>query len=166
MILQAVQHPFIISLWGVFQDTANQNMVMYFLPSGRLFTLLPRYNAAKVTLALNYLHSKNIIYRELKWEDVLLNFDGHTNIADFGFARSTERRPSGRCVVPQTTLHPSCMYIIGNVRYNESLIFKMLSGLPPFHEPDISPVMLHEKIAQGPVCIKWPAFRAKATDSS
>ncbi|TBU51539.1 kinase-like domain-containing protein, partial [Dichomitus squalens] len=91
MILQAVQHPFIISLWGAFQDTANQNMVMYFLPSGRLFTLLPRYNVSlscahsipEVTLALNYLHSKNIIYRELKREDVLLNFDGHTNIADF-----------------------------------------------------------------------------------
>ena len=44
------------------------------------------------------------------------------------------------------------------------LIFEMLSGLPPFHEPDISPVVLYEKIAQGPACIKWPAFNAHATD--
>lgn len=41
----------------------------------------------------------------------------------------------------------------------------MLSGLPPFHEPDISPVVLYEKIAQGPTCIKWPAaFQHNATD--
>lgn len=40
----------------------------------------------------------------------------------------------------------------------------MLSGLPPFHEPDISPVVLYEKIAQGPACIKWPAFHPNATD--
>ena len=44
------------------------------------------------------------------------------------------------------------------------LIFEMLSGLPPFHEPDISPVVLYEKIAQGPSCIKWPAFHPNATD--
>ena len=58
------------------------------------------------------------------------------------------------------------------MRYNKSvdwyalgvLIFEMLSGLPPFHEPDISPVVLYEKIAQGPACIKWPAFNAHATD--
>lgn len=44
------------------------------------------------------------------------------------------------------------------------LIFEMLSGLPPFHEPDISPVVLYEKIAQGPGAIKWPAFHPNATD--
>ena len=40
----------------------------------------------------------------------------------------------------------------------------MLSGLPPFHEPDASHVVLYEKIAQGPACIKWPPFHANATD--
>ena len=44
------------------------------------------------------------------------------------------------------------------------LIFEMLSGLPPFHEPDIAPVKLYEKIATGPSCIKWPAFHPNATD--
>ena len=44
MILQAVQHPFIINLWGAFQDTANLYMVMDFVPGGELFTLLRRSN--------------------------------------------------------------------------------------------------------------------------
>lgn len=44
LILQAVQHPFIINLWGTFQDTANLYMVMDFVPGGELFTLLRRSN--------------------------------------------------------------------------------------------------------------------------
>jgi serine/threonine protein kinase len=43
-MLQAVQHPFIINLWGTFQDTSNLYMVMDFVPGGELFTLLRRSN--------------------------------------------------------------------------------------------------------------------------
>lgn len=44
MMLQAVQHPFIINLWGTFQDSTNLYMVMDFVPGGELFTLLRRSN--------------------------------------------------------------------------------------------------------------------------
>ena len=40
----------------------------------------------------------------------------------------------------------------------------MLSGLPPFHEPDITPVKLYEKITIGPACIKWPEIHHNAKD--
>ena len=46
MMLQAVQHPFIINLWGTFQDTANLYMVMDFVPGGELFTLLRKVNVS------------------------------------------------------------------------------------------------------------------------
>ena len=42
MVLQVVQHPFIIKLWGVFQDSSNLYMVMDFVPGGELFTVLRR----------------------------------------------------------------------------------------------------------------------------
>ena len=45
------------------------------------------------------------------------------------------------------------------------LIFEMLSGLPPFHEPKISHVVLYEKIKRGTEYIQWPArLDANATD--
>lgn len=45
-MLEAVQHPFIINLWGTFQDSANLYMVMDFVPGGELFTLLRRSNVS------------------------------------------------------------------------------------------------------------------------
>jgi len=177
-MLCAVQHPFIINLWGTFQDSTNLYMVMDFVPGGELFTLLRRSNrfpdpvakfyAAEVALALNYLHSLDIIYRDLKPENILLNFDGHIKIADFGFARWCETTVWTLCGTPDY-LAPE---IIGNARYNKSvdwyalgvLTFEMLSGLPPYHEPDISPVKLYEKITVGPAYIKWPDFHPNAKD--
>jgi len=178
MMLQAVQHNFIINLWGTFQDSANLYMVMDFVPGGELFTLLRRSNrfpdpvakfyAAEVALALNYMHSLDIIYRDLKPENILLNFDGHIKIADFGFAKYCNTTVWTLCGTPDY-LAPE---ILGGGRYNKSvdwyalgvLIFEMLSGLPPFHEPDAAPMVLYEKISQGPTCIKWPAFNQNATD--
>ena len=41
----------------------------------------------------------------------------------------------------------------------------MLYGLPPFHEPDVSPMTLYNKIAQGPSAVSWPPFfDERATD--
>jgi serine/threonine protein kinase len=38
------------------------------------------------------------------------------------------------------------------------LIFEMLYGQPPFHEPEISPMALYSKISKGPSIIQWPPF--------
>ena len=49
-MLGAVQHPFIINLWGTFQDSANLYMVMDFIPGGELFTLLRRSNVSGISI--------------------------------------------------------------------------------------------------------------------
>ncbi|KAF5322084.1 hypothetical protein D9619_002104 [Psilocybe cf. subviscida] len=181
-MLASVQHPFIINLWGVFQDSGNLYMVMDFVPGGELFTLLRRSNrfpdpvakfyAAEVALALNHLHTQDIMYRDLKPENILLNSDGHIKIADFGFAKQVETVTWTLCGTPDY-LAPE---IIHHQRYNKSvdwyalgvLIFEMLSGLPPYHSSDPntnSHIQLYEKIMRGPAYIKFPAaFNANATD--
>jgi protein kinase A len=134
-MLESVQHPFIINLWGTFQDTANLYMVMDFVPGGELFTLLRRSNvglqqihysssnpraqrfpdpvakfyAAEVALALNHLHSQDIIYRDLKPENILINSDGHIKVADFGFAK--------KCSVTTWTLCGTPDYLAPEVLY-------------------------------------------------
>ncbi|KAF5375545.1 hypothetical protein D9615_009139 [Tricholomella constricta] len=177
-MLEAVQHPFIINLWGSFQDSTNLYMVMDFVPGGELFTLLRRSNrfpdpvakfyAAEVALALNHLHGLDIIYRDLKPENILLNQDGHIKVADFGFAKTCTSTTWTLCGTPDY-LAPE---IVSQQRYNKSvdwyalgvLIFEMLSGLPPYHHSDPNPVLLYERIIRGPAFIKWPAFNGLAMD--
>ena len=121
-----------------------------------------------MALALNHLHSINIIYRDLKPENVLLNYDGHIKIADFGFAKFCPNMTWTLCGTPDY-LAPE---IVGQQRYNKSvdwyalgvLIFEMLSGLPPYHQPVPNPVLLYERIAAGPAHIHWPAFNPDAKD--
>ena len=49
-----------------------------------------RFYAAETLLALEYLHSNNIIYRDLKPENVLLKHCGHIMLSDFGLSKKLE----------------------------------------------------------------------------
>ena len=56
---------------------------------GRIFCThwcyLRRFYLAEILLGIEYLHQKQIIYRDLKPENVLIGADGHLKLADFGW---------------------------------------------------------------------------------
>lgn len=72
-------------------------MLMEYAVGGELFSYLRRLNrfsadatrfyAAEILLAIEYLHHNNIVYRDLKPENLLLDTHGHIKITDFGFAK-------------------------------------------------------------------------------
>lgn len=167
-MLKLVEHPFLIRMWGTFQDSRNLFMVMDYIEGGELFSLLrksqrfpnpvAKFYAAEVTLALEYLHFHNIIYRDLKPENILLDRNGHIKITDFGFAKEVESVTWTLCGTPDY-IAPE---VIATKPYNKSvdwwslgiLIFEMLAGYTPFY--DTTPMKTYEKILLGKVV--YPPF--------
>lgn len=67
-MLESVQHPFIINLWGTFQDPSNLYMVMDFVPGGELFTLLRRSNVSVQTFTFYFMKLiHHDIWTEISW---------------------------------------------------------------------------------------------------
>jgi serine/threonine protein kinase len=75
-ILTSISHPYIVNLLGHLQDERRMYLLFEYVPGGELFSYLrresrfpndqARFYAAEIALAFEYLHSMNIVYRDLK----------------------------------------------------------------------------------------------------
>ena len=80
-----------------FQDARNLYLIFEFVNGGEVFPHLrtagrfsgemTRFYAAEIVLVLEYLHKRDIVYRDLKPENLLLDSQGHIKFTDFGFAK-------------------------------------------------------------------------------
>ncbi|KAI0239916.1 cytochrome c oxidase subunit 1 [Massospora cicadina] len=150
-ILFQVRHPFIVNLACTFQDPMNLYLLLEYVPGGELFTHLrragrfsnatTRFYASEIFLAVEYLHSQNVIIR------------GHIKITDFGFAKRVEDRTWTLCGTPEY-LAPEIIQSKGHGKAADwwalgILVFEMLAGYPPFF--DDNPFGIYEKILVGKV---------------
>jgi len=145
-VLQRLSHPFIVELFDTAKDSRNLYMILEFLAGGELFSYLRisrcfpsgmvKFYAAEIILALSYLHSLKIAYRDLKPENLLLTHDGHIKLTDFGFAKEIHNKSYTVCGTPDY-LAPE---IIARRGHNQSvdwwslgiLIYELMTGKPPF----------------------------------
>ena len=68
-------------------DFFNGGELFFYLSNGRFSENRARFYAAEIAMGLHYLHSKGIVYRDLKPENLLLDSDGHIKITDFGLSK-------------------------------------------------------------------------------
>ncbi|XP_073992115.1 cGMP-dependent protein kinase for isoform X2 [Rhodnius prolixus] len=161
---------FIVKLYKTFKDRKYLYMLMESCLGGELWTILrdkghfddstTRFYTACVIEAFDYLHSRNIIYRDLKPENLLLDVSGYVKLVDFGFAKKLQhgRKTWTFCGTPE--------YVAPEVILNRGhdisadywslgvLMFELLTGTPPFTGAD--PMKTYNIILKGIDAIEFP----------
>lgn len=158
VILSSVDHPFIVKMNGLGQDSRYLYLCIEYVQGGELFTHLRRqkrfgkvqasFFAAQVVMMLEHLHSNNVVYRDLKPENLLIDSMGYLKLSDFGFAKIVKERTYTLCGTPE--------YIAPEILRNQGhgkgadwwalgvLIYEMLVGIDPFNAND--PMEIYKRI--------------------
>lgn len=165
-ILMDLSHPFIVNLFCSFQDERKVYLLMEFVLGGEMFTHLrtagrfpndvAKFYHAELVLAFEYLHSLDVIYRDLKPENLLLDNKGHVKITDFGFAKRVTDRTFTLCGTPEY-LAPEVIQSKGHGKAVDwwtmgVLLYEFLAGYPPFYGD--SSIEIYDKVLAGK--IKFP----------
>ena len=110
-ILRLVQHPNVVGLLGTFQDSKNLYLALEYISGGEVFSHLrtmqcfdldvTRFYAAEILLVFQMLQSHNLVYRDLKPENLVFSADGHIKFIDFGFAKKIADRTYTLCGTPE-----------------------------------------------------------------
>lgn len=150
-ILESMSHPFIVHLYKTYRTDEEFFIVMEFLEGGELMHILKKagrctlamtkFYTGEVLLALEYLHRKSFVFRDLKPENVVIDREGHAMLTDFGMAKHLDKgqRTYSFCGTPEYI----CPEIISSEGHNQLadwwafgiLTFEMLCGFPPFRSP-------------------------------
>lgn len=103
---------FLIKMYASFQTKSELFYLMGYHPGGDLASMLARqyrlpentchFYAAELALALHALHTRDIVYRDFKPENILFDRMGHIVLTDFGLSKILKRKPPPDCT-PETT---------------------------------------------------------------
>ncbi|KAF1837301.1 kinase-like protein [Decorospora gaudefroyi] len=150
-VLESVnRHPFIVSFYYAFQDQEKLYLILEYAQGGELFHHLAAermfsedvaaFYMAEMVLALDHLHrTVGVIYRDLKPENCLLDFEGHLLLTDFGLSKVSLDEDSP-CRSILGTVEYMAPEVVQGLEYGAAvdwwslgaLGFDLLTGSPPF----------------------------------
>jgi len=164
-LLDRIVHPFIMNMYRTYKDERNLYMLTEFVPGGEMLGEVraqtgclsnetAKFYAAQLVMALQYLHSDDIIYRGLVPDNLLVDKVGYLKLVDFGFAK---KLPTIEGVTEKTyTLCGTAEYLAPEVVSSKGhgkgadwwalgvLIYEMRAGYPPFYADN--PFEIYQKI--------------------
>lgn len=182
-----MDHPFVLRLFGTWQDKDQLYMFLELVQGGELWSLLyqsdalprtrfsglkenhSRMYAAIVIEGFDHIHSLGYAYRDLKPENLLIDADGYIKIVDFGFAKKIMpgKKTQTLCGTPEY-LAPELVLSKGHNHAVDYwafgiLTYELICGGTPFADPDQSKIFM--KIVHSARCLSMPhGFSKDAKD--
>lgn len=167
LIMEAVPpHEFIVNMQYAFRSGRFLYYALDFMNGGDLFRHWRRHKdrraemapfyAAEVMLALEHLHKYNVIYRDLKPENVLLDDLGHVKLADLGLAKILKdkaARTNSFCgteayLAPELILRLPYAYSVDFWQFG-CFVFELYAGRSPFWLPRKPRKFVRDNIVSG-----------------
>lgn len=149
-MLASFSHPLAAPLLGTGQDDAHVCFVSKFYHGGTLFSRLQqettfsplqtKFYTACVLTTLIALHKRQIVYRGLRPESLLLDLHGYVHLADFRFAKTVHTRTFTLCGTVEY-MSPEQVLGKGHNRAQDYwalgvLIYELLCGVTPFADQE------------------------------
>lgn len=150
-VMKVCKHPFILRLQQTYKDSKKLYMLLEFVQGGELFSVVhtaqgdgipdahAKFYGAGILLAIAYLHSKDIAYRDMKPENCLIDKEGYPKLVDFGFAKVITGKSFTLCGTPEY-LAPELVLAKGHNKAVDYwalgiLLYEMEAGYSPFSDP-------------------------------
>lgn len=162
LVLMSINCPFAIRMEQFFKDNSYVYFIIPFIQGGELYYHLKKmgrfeeysamFYAGQIILAIEYLHFMEIVYRDIKPENILIDHTGYLKLADFGFCK---RLKTGRTYTLCGTPEYLAPEVILNKGYGMAadwwgigiLIYELSAGYTPFR--DNKSMKVYENIIKG-----------------
>ncbi|KAJ4312177.1 ATP binding [Neodidymelliopsis sp. IMI 364377] len=104
-LLRELKHKNIVQYLGSNSDESHLNIFLEYVPGGSVATMLVNYGplgesliqnfVRQILTGLSYLHSRDIIHRDIKGANILVDNKGSVKISDFGISKRIEASTLG-----------------------------------------------------------------------
>jgi cGMP-dependent protein kinase len=149
-LLAENDHPFLMQLVKTFETTKRVYILTEVCTGGELFRAIRRipdvlstsqtqFYIGSLVIALEELYDRNVVYRDLKPENVMLDAQGYLKLIDFGFAKKLPEGSSRTFTMIGTPHYMAPDVLLGH-GYNKEvdlwslgvISFELVCGMLPF----------------------------------
>ena len=172
-ILKSIKHKYIVKYYGMLRDDSSISLLMEYVPGGTISDLISekgplgeeevRKYSQQILEGLGYLHGNQIVHRDLKCSNILLDENNNCKLADFGTSKHAENiRSLSGCDTLCGTVHWMSPECIKSEKYGSKsdiwsfacTVLQMLTTKPPFS--DLNPQAAMYQIVFGDFIPSFP----------